>query len=771
MRPFVRRMIVQITVLSVLLLIAGCEGGLSNRTTAEPVNSQDEAGSFSMAVTLVAPWEDYVDALTADFSLTAEEALHEVIPTTGVLEELDVSQQGVSAKFGLPRITASKSKTKKTEGGDTTTVTEETLKREPGEIPDAGSIPGLPAKTSGAPGSAINRLSETVADPHLVYSAATALYQEVQLLKRYVRDAAQRWDMVPYIVRVQLGSTPYRRNLPYDAYATFSFFPNVLENKTLTVSENKTECENNNKGSWSDWPKTCYGDTAVVLPLIVTDSLEGTFRSRTDESVRQMALSLGFIVHGIAGDIGFNKLRDELRAVVGTEVNSLLTVGSLTEGVTSVRLGAARQGGDAYVMVPRNHQITLLVMFPKNFVTTQSHVNVSAIARIVLRNTLTGLPLPVRERSDEMEVLVGSLLKSVNVNAIMDNDGKNLCISKTERKTASVSTECQKFVGPLIGHFFRNDFIKFRTQLSKAFITLTPQPSNVLTRTSARGVWLNFAEELGRREFTGSNFDLPRYEAEQPPLKGQVAPVVDDGRSMTAILRGGRRLIEDRLSAHLKIDAATLLPATGVSVTNGGSAVTATFPSAIKWKLRTDTAWTPSGLVLCLKDGEYAKGDARCTNDVVGHEETYSVRYITTAPEPTPVFTWRANPALTAAGTQGLVANVGADNMTSIEFIVEAVKKGGVAPLVDTVRITVPGANVKSHTAMDASGGPVSTTKTFKGLDVTPDALVRLDLEILGSESTALELSGVGLKGGKAAGDSPPSLTFILNRPPAKTAE
>ncbi len=770
MSPFVCRMI---ALSSLLLFVVGCDGGLSNRTTAETVKFQHEAGSFNMAVTLVAPWEDYADDLTANFSLTADDALKQVIPTTGVLQELDVSQQGVSAKFGLPRITSSKTKTKKTEDGETTTMTDETLKREPGEVPDASSIPGLPDKSSAAPGSVTDKLSETVADPHLVYNTATALYQEVQLLKRYVRDAAQRWNMAPYIVRVQLGSTPYRRNLPYDVYATFSFFPKA----SIKNEESSTSPDSSTKAQ-----EAIYGNTAVVLPLIVTDSLEGTLRSRTDESVRQMALSLGFIVHGIAGDIGFNKLRDELRAVIGTEVNSLLTVGSLTEGVTSVRLGAARQGSDAYVMVPRNHQVTLLVMFPKNFVSSNvksnkvetyslggkvngkqiQNVRVTAIARMVLRNSQTGVPLPIRKRSDEMKALVDVLQTYSKAKEIKNKQLTKILCRKEERAN-DLSGDCREFINHLIKNVFRNNYIKFRKGLLASDL-----PSYI-----PREAWLNFAKELGRREFVGSNFDLPRYETEQPPLMGQIALVVDNGKSMTATLRGGRRLIEDRLSAHLTIDGAMLLPATGVAVSNGGSAVTATFPSAIKWKLRAGENWKPANLVLCLKEGEYANSTERCANDVIGNEEIYSVRYITTAAEPAPVFTWRANPALTATGKEQLIANVDDDNMTSIEFIVEAVKKDGTTPLVDTVRITIPGANVKGHKVMDASGAtiPDGATKTFKGLEVKPDALIKLDLEVLGNASETLELSGIGLKGGKAAGDSAPPLTFTLNRSATETPE
>jgi hypothetical protein len=58
----------------------------------------------------------------------------------------------------------------------------------------------------------------------LRYSVATALFQEVNLLNRYVKDAARRRHYDPYVVRMQITLLPRAHREPYDAYTTVAFF-------------------------------------------------------------------------------------------------------------------------------------------------------------------------------------------------------------------------------------------------------------------------------------------------------------------------------------------------------------------------------------------------------------------------------------------------------------------------------------------------------------------------------------------------------------------
>lgn len=193
-------------------------------SSVPPPRSQEEVGAVNLSVTLVAPWENYISALTPNFTLSASDAVNKVIPGTGIIEEKMLDALGLSARLGFPQTSESftktiNTKTTKTDSEEikeSSTITgDSTEKKDPGKLPDMPSkaqgadkgikdLPGLPAES----GKGLRK------DAMLEYTAATALYQEVQLLNRYVTDAALRHNMEAYIVRLQIGVVPFRRNLP-----------------------------------------------------------------------------------------------------------------------------------------------------------------------------------------------------------------------------------------------------------------------------------------------------------------------------------------------------------------------------------------------------------------------------------------------------------------------------------------------------------------------------------------------------------------------------
>lgn len=61
--------------------------------------TQADAADFNLAVTLVAPWEEYVIDLSPDFQVrTGDDALKHVIPNTGAIEQQILSTFGASAQ-------------------------------------------------------------------------------------------------------------------------------------------------------------------------------------------------------------------------------------------------------------------------------------------------------------------------------------------------------------------------------------------------------------------------------------------------------------------------------------------------------------------------------------------------------------------------------------------------------------------------------------------------------------------------------------------------
>ena len=322
-------------------------------------------------------------------------------------------------------------------------------------MPEGTGNSGLTSKTAGALTGLPEGARTVQHDPMLAYTAATALFQEVQLLNRYVQNAAQKHGYHPYLVRLQIGVMPFARNQPYDVFTTLSFFPEAGEDVRLEDKRDKLSAEmkalkaevskfdtailaarsagDSDNGSElvakklekasklktaSTELNTSMNDILAakekrgdlvdnrktfVLPLLVTDNLEGTLKSRTVDSLRQLSFALSFLVQGVIGNIGVDKVRDDLKSALGTDINGLMTVGQISDNSILVRLGAARQPSSEYGMIPRTHNVSLLVMVHEGYAKgTGFNPQMKVIARSTFRDAKTGKTLEHRDSSAEV---------------------------------------------------------------------------------------------------------------------------------------------------------------------------------------------------------------------------------------------------------------------------------------------------------------------------------------------------------------------------------
>jgi hypothetical protein len=168
-------------ILSVLLFV-GCSGV-----------HQEDVGSAQMAVLSVARWEKYEATVQPNFALSTDQAFAQAIPDTAALTSKTLSS--FAAQFSAQLSPAASNPSA-------------------AASPDVNSLPGILATDPSKLGT----------DPMLRYWTATALYEEVQLLNRYVKDAAIAGEYYPYVVRMQITLMPQKRNLPYDAYCSVAFF-------------------------------------------------------------------------------------------------------------------------------------------------------------------------------------------------------------------------------------------------------------------------------------------------------------------------------------------------------------------------------------------------------------------------------------------------------------------------------------------------------------------------------------------------------------------
>lgn len=702
----------------VSLLIYGCEGV----QLYEPhrVERQDQAGVVNLAVTLVAPWEDYVAALKPKFELTAEKALDKVIPRTTTLDERFFDALAAKARVGLPQTSVAKSERESSMDGAASTSSERTETRQPGQLPPESAIPAVPERDPSKLVGLADKDRALHEEPMLEYTAAAALFQEVQLLNRYVEDAAQRYSYRPYIVRMQIAVFPYARNQPYDLYSTFAFYPS---------------CKSSEKGY-----------AAVVVPLLVTDNLEGTLKSRTTDTIRQLSLALSFLVQGVVGEAGLKSLREELRSIVGTDINSLMTVSRRTDNTIYVRLGAARQPTAGYAMIPRTHAITFLLMVDEKIAECeQQRGQIKVIAKTVLRDAMNGKELPVRDR--ELEYAdIAKVLRTYHPEWRVDARECRAALKEEKVRDAETmpAAKLEKaFHDRLLSKVFKNDYDSFYKILHDCeFKTLL-----------ARELWLQIVEITERREFTGAGFDLPRPSPFEPPKdQAQSILLLDDGKtSMTARLQGGSGIVPGRTSARLtlklKTDKELPFMATSISMGSeaGGRNPIFVFPSVAALKVadlklggyRLEGSMLEVFCVPGRWDSQAAR--SKC-NDKREYKNLYYLKQPTEPlPEP-PAFSLRV-------GTESMVADKAGNGR--LKLFVKFEKEDDQA-IIDTVEITVGNADVEKVEAEPLGKASLSQGK----ITVSGDAAVILTLRNL-VEGKKLDIKAIGKKGKKTVGSSP----------------
>lgn len=335
------------------LAIAGCSS--SGLKSAEPltVKYNAEAASTHLSIDSVGSWYSYAEALQPNFKMTEQSALNAVVPTNLHFEEAVRNAFGASLKLApsTSSITESFTTTLDSTGNEEKQGTQ-TRSRNSGDgssitLPNTSSLlsPQKMENTEAIEegGSSLQSISPTVdLDPFLRHSAATSLYQEVELINRYIKDAALKKDFRPYLVRMNVNLMPKARNLPYDAYINVSMF---------------------SKGQAANLP--------IVLPLLVSDNIEAAMQSRSNTDLLNLAFGLSLLNAGNFGSVGLDSYSEDFQSIFGRDMNSLLSVTRSSSNTLKIRLGANLSSGSVYTMIPRNHKISFVVLAPLGVETIQ----------------------------------------------------------------------------------------------------------------------------------------------------------------------------------------------------------------------------------------------------------------------------------------------------------------------------------------------------------------------------------------------------------------
>lgn len=650
----------------------------------KPPRSIDEAGTVRVSIASVGHWSDYKEALQPTFTLTEDAALEQVVPVTQMQEEKRIRGTGIGVSAALPTITSTSVVNTLPDGSPAledpglTTVTQKsgdasTLKPEVKTL-GTRTATGLAAfdPTSVAPART---------DPMMRYWAATALVQEVRLLNRYMRDAAVHREYDAYVVRFNVGLMPRRRDLGFDAYLNLGFF----------VGE-EAECETVLHGTKSD--ERCA--IAEVLPLMVLDNLEAASQSLSNDQVFALALAASGTLNAVGANANLDSMHEDFRRVLGRDLNSLLMVTRLASNTLRVRFGASQEAKDDFVMVPRNHFVTAVVMTPR--LSTD-------IAKSTSRR------LHVWTDVEFVDVKTGKALAQKSKE--MDDADVALLADRYEHYGVKPSNIQAAWQVVLVGNW-----PEFLRKFSRTTLDVH----------TARELWLDIAQLQTGYSFDALSVDLPPRPS-VALFPSQQVLLLDDGKeATTARLTGGSALNANELCATLETgpaDRVKRLVARKVTLFNRDTTAEFEFPSLKTWGM------TDGPLNLRVR----ADADKPpCSTIPVGNdakEATYVAQHHTALAEPKPPCDLR--------GVTGVIIARAGKGMLRFELGRQAA-----APALLAVKVSVTGADVTTIVPSFRATGASAVVPGGAGLSTPVGS--EFEVKLPGSHATMLTLTLENLK-------------------------
>ncbi|MGY6275073.1 hypothetical protein [Methylomonas sp. MgM2] len=352
--------------LSILLILTEAITGCSLTSVVSPVtvDSQDEAAAVLFSVTGVAPWNQIADAMQPNFSLnTGDKALDEALPITLRFQEQKLRALDANLAIGLVPDGSSIS--------NDSNINEEIIPETPNGAPAGGNLP-----------TGFSNEGNVTVSPLLKFQVAKGLLQSIQLMNQEVHNAALLGCYVPYLISAKIGVQPYRPNLGYDLNTRIAFFPTDKSNNRNTEKQTKPDSTIYSKqenrayilSSFAKIEKNSQGmacmnanDIPKVVPILATDDLERAMKSRSEEVALQIALAASGLGNATGGKLSVNNLNQTVNAIIGSDLNSRLTVTREVDNVINVKIGASNQATAGEALVGQNYDISLILLVPRSY--------------------------------------------------------------------------------------------------------------------------------------------------------------------------------------------------------------------------------------------------------------------------------------------------------------------------------------------------------------------------------------------------------------------
>jgi len=661
-------------------LLAGC--GLFQSPPAQPEpTSADEAGNVYVSAYPAVAWEDIAEQLEPKHNITIEQARQMAIQATQSQQQQFLSVLSAGLALGLPNRSITQTASVATDGTSSTTGTRTTGS---GDVPPSSGA----ASTAIADAALAADLSKGPmafpSDANTLLYATHALYQQAKVLDNQISKAVVPRGYRAHLVTLQVNLQPRRRDYAYDAYVNVSLMPGSWKE----ALETSTQFDEVNE---PDFP------ALIFYPLVITDALETASASKSIEIVRQLTMSLSGLVGRVGANLGVNSGSDSLDQLIGTDKNSLITLGRVNNSTLRIRIGAQHAGSNKFAMVPRTYNVSLVVLTRYSAQKETDRVqSLSVITRTELVSSLTGKELvtgPSRSRQ-ELAKDVTNIVMEVYKMTIADTcgTGPSLAVRKLE-ETFEVSGKTFKMQPALdlLRATGRGDYAEVSRCLNVPD-TIAPRSELTLRRLISDLLDVQTTSKHSTLQVALQQLDSPTL-----PPNEQLVIAKDDKSGLSALLKAGAGLAAPSLQAELQFKSSVgghLLPNT-LTVASGKD-LTVVFPSLASLGL------SPSDLdERPLK--VFFKGHAK--------KQEYKLRFVSEEKQ-TPGNPVKINSVVVVSDPagNGLLT-------VSIGKLPTGVK--------GKLRLVVSGADLREGKSLGSSA------PTNRGLDVVPESVVTLALSNL----------------------------------------
>ena len=568
-------------------IVAGCA-----TTDTAPTDSESVANVFVSAYPAVR-WASISDKLDPHFDLTTADARSLAAVSTQSQINQTLSTLAAGLAIGLPGATHDSTTVLNADGTSTSTGTRKII---------AGSVPGaagpvsppitdtslIPDLSKGAPAQGVDGYTQLM--------GATSLLQLSKILESQISQAIVPEGYRAYLVTFQINLQPLQRNRGYDAYVNLTLMPASWQ-KALATSTEVGE-------------KADALSPVIMYPLVVTDAMETGNVAKSVEIIRQASLALSGIVNniGIGGNV--QKGSDAFDALLGSDRNSLITVGRVGDHSLRVRIGAQLQGTTRFALVPRSYNVSVVIFTKADVsserrfidrlavITKASFVSMDGTLIPSSRDTAPGL-LNLKKNLDDALQIFGYQVADA---CRQDNESSLDLLRAMNRGDYGYLNRCLKADSsiPLQRDAFSDwhrigdckDFVakdqQFEMTLGRILTPdenradiscLGPTEEARIRRVVAEIMTLQSDSRYSKLTVQLDSFD--NVVSFKPDTR-QIALLADSKAASKVVLRGGTHLDAKKLNASLLFKEGAeerLLPATSVEVGDDGSSVALTFPS------------------------------------------------------------------------------------------------------------------------------------------------------------------------------------------------